>query len=223
MASSSRSIRSKVFSRATLIRLRRDHGGRVASGYLSVREQSKTILEKTTWAASFRRVGWDFRPALWAKPAYASHYWGVPCVLPFLLRKILSEVTPGPQQLNGEAHPRDGKRFRDLRVRRIRRRDRDARARGRFQRVVSGDQKRLRVRYQSAILKSPCGRKRTMEMHAFGVNNGEAQLQALEGSDHLWLSTRTGMYCYLWTTPILLRRKRTAKTKKPKGAKIGEG
>jgi hypothetical protein len=23
-------------------------------------------LEKATWAASFRRVGWDFRPALFA-------------------------------------------------------------------------------------------------------------------------------------------------------------
>src|ERR1700757_2691768 len=71
-----------VFSRATLIRLRRDYGGRVASGYLSVREQTKTILEKTTWAASFRRVGWDFRPALLAKSGCADHCRRVARALP---------------------------------------------------------------------------------------------------------------------------------------------
>jgi hypothetical protein len=59
LPSGSYSISFNVFSRATVIRLRRGYGGRVASGYLSVREQTKTILEKTTWAALFpaRRRG----------------------------------------------------------------------------------------------------------------------------------------------------------------------
>ena len=86
--------------------MRQDYGARVGSGYPIVRDQTKAILKKTTWAASFRRVGWDFRAALWAKPEYASHYWGAACVLPCLLRKILPEVTPGPQQLNGAIHLR---------------------------------------------------------------------------------------------------------------------
>ena len=105
LASSSRSIRFKVFSRATVIRLRRGYGGRVASGYKCVREQTKTILEKATWAASFRRVGWDFRPALWAKSECAGHCReSRSCAPLFLLRKILSEVTPVPQQLDGATH-----------------------------------------------------------------------------------------------------------------------
>jgi hypothetical protein len=33
----------------------------------------KATLKKATWATSFRRVGWDFRPALWAKPECADH------------------------------------------------------------------------------------------------------------------------------------------------------
>jgi len=73
MASSSRSIRFNIFSRATVIRLRRGYGGPLASGYRSVRVQTKASLKKTTWAASFWRVGWDFRAALRAKSEYASH------------------------------------------------------------------------------------------------------------------------------------------------------
>jgi hypothetical protein len=61
MASSS--IHFNVFSRAILIRLRRDYGGRVASGYLSVREQTKTILEKNNLGSFLpaRRLGFPTR------------------------------------------------------------------------------------------------------------------------------------------------------------------
>jgi hypothetical protein len=56
MASDSRSIRFNVFSGAAII----------VGGYRCVRKQTKASLEKATWAASFWRVGWDFRPALFA-------------------------------------------------------------------------------------------------------------------------------------------------------------
>jgi hypothetical protein len=59
-----------------------------------------------------------------------------------------------------------------------------------------------------------------LESATVNVNNGEVALQALDGSDRLWLSTHTGLYCYLWAAPILLRRKRTAKNKKAKGGKV---
>src|SRR6266404_8361314 len=94
MGSSDRRVRFNVFSRAAVI----------AGGNRCVREETKASREKATWAASFWRVGWDFRAALWAKSECASHYRRVPRTLPSLLRKILSEVTPGPQQLDGAAH-----------------------------------------------------------------------------------------------------------------------
>ena len=39
-----------------------------------------------------------------------------------------------------------------------------------------------------------------LESVTVDVNNGEVQLEALVGGDNLWLSTHSGMYCYLWTS-----------------------
>ena len=63
MGSSDRRVRFNVFSRAAVI----------AGGNRCVREQPKASREKATWAASFWRVGWDFRAALRAKSEYAGH------------------------------------------------------------------------------------------------------------------------------------------------------
>jgi hypothetical protein len=69
MASSSRSIRFDIFNGATVIRLRPSYGGggRVANGYSCVRGQTKASLKKAARTTSFRRVGWNFSAALWAK------------------------------------------------------------------------------------------------------------------------------------------------------------
>ena len=48
-------------------------GGRVANGHGSAPMQTEAILKKATWAAFFRRVGRDFRPAFWAKSGCADH------------------------------------------------------------------------------------------------------------------------------------------------------
>jgi hypothetical protein len=53
-------------------------------GYKFIGQQTKASLEKATWAASFRRVGWDFRPALWATPEYVGHWRRVGRALPLL-------------------------------------------------------------------------------------------------------------------------------------------
>ena len=66
------SIRFNIFSGATVI----------AGGYRCVREQTKRGFEKASWAASFWCVGWDFRPALWAKSECAGHYRRVARALP---------------------------------------------------------------------------------------------------------------------------------------------
>ena len=64
-------------------------------------------MQKATRAAAFWRVRRDFRAALWAKSGCADHCGRVARALPlFLLRKMLSEVTPELQQLNREAYPR---------------------------------------------------------------------------------------------------------------------
>ena len=74
-------------------------------------------MQKATWAAAFWRVRWDFRAALWANSGCADHCGRVAHALPlFLLRKMLSEVTPGLQQLNREAHPRLQRRAGRLQV-----------------------------------------------------------------------------------------------------------
>src|SRR5213595_1892640 len=98
MGTSGCSIRINIFSGAAVIRLRRSHGGRAAGGYRCVRKQAKASLEQATRATSFRGVAGNFRAALWAKSDCAAP--------PLLLRKILPEVTPEPQQLNGAAHLR---------------------------------------------------------------------------------------------------------------------
>src|SRR5262249_10437840 len=67
LASWSRAIHFNIFSRAAVIRLRRDYCGRVAGSYGRIQEQTKTILKKAARAASFRGVDWDFHAALWAK------------------------------------------------------------------------------------------------------------------------------------------------------------
>src|SRR4029453_6381993 len=101
-----RSIRFNVSRRATAIRLCRGYGGRVANGYKCFWDRTKANVKKATWAAAFGRVGWDFRPALWANSGCADHCGRVAHALPlFLMRKILSEVMPGLQQFNREAHP----------------------------------------------------------------------------------------------------------------------
>ena len=71
-----------------------------------LRRVTKAGLKKATWAASLRRVGWNFRAAFWANSECADHCRRVARrTPPLLLRKILPKVTPGPQQLNGAAHP----------------------------------------------------------------------------------------------------------------------
>src|SRR5438034_10628821 len=57
-------IACKLVHMAGLISRRRGYGGRVDPRYKCVRKYTKATLEKTTWAASFWRVGWDFRAAL---------------------------------------------------------------------------------------------------------------------------------------------------------------
>ncbi len=55
-----------------------------------------------------------------------------------------------------------------------------------------------------------------LESVTVDVNNGEVRLEALQGGDHLWLGTHSGMYCYLWTTSMLLRREKARATRKQK-------
>ena len=45
-------------------------------------EQTKAALEETAWASSFRSVGWDLGPALWANSEYASHCQGATGAFP---------------------------------------------------------------------------------------------------------------------------------------------
>jgi hypothetical protein len=45
----------------------------MAGGYRRIREQTEASLEKTTRAASLRRVGGNLRAALWAKSGSAGH------------------------------------------------------------------------------------------------------------------------------------------------------
>jgi hypothetical protein len=82
MASSSRSIHFNVFGRATLIGFRRDHGGRVGSGYNCFWERTNASVKKATWAAAFWRVRRDFRAALWANSGCADHCGRVAHALP---------------------------------------------------------------------------------------------------------------------------------------------
>ena len=43
------------------------------AGFVEVAGGIERCFEKTTWTASLRRIGWDFRPALLASSAYRRH------------------------------------------------------------------------------------------------------------------------------------------------------
>src|SRR2546421_10007206 len=97
MGRSVRIIRLNIFIGAAVM----------AGGYRRIRAQTKTTLKKATRAPSLRRVGGNLRAALWAKSGCADHDRRESLAhSPLVLRKILSEVTPEPQQSNGGAHLR---------------------------------------------------------------------------------------------------------------------
>jgi hypothetical protein len=67
-------------------------------GYRFVIEQTQAALQKTNQTNSQSRVCRNLSPALWANSECVGHCRRVPRARYLLLRKILSQVAPIPQQ-----------------------------------------------------------------------------------------------------------------------------
>src|SRR4029453_18571524 len=69
--------------------------GVIDSVHRFARESFKCGFVETSWAASFWRVGWDFRPASWTKSDWAIHCRRVARALPlFYCVKVYQRLRP---------------------------------------------------------------------------------------------------------------------------------